>query len=297
MQDNWEVITATAEDRSLFSAPLGKQAQLIQLTGANVGALYKLVGTHVIGRASDADLRIEGNGISRHHARVSLDAGGVEFEDLGSTNGSFINGERVERRALETGDKIQLGSATVLRFGFQDEIDTDFYRLMFESASRDMLTALCNKRFFMERLRTEFAFAVRHRAPLSLIEFSIDDFHGLQAMAGPSVANGVLSLLAKAVLSIIRGEDVLAHCDAGEFAILSRGIEVADARAISERVREHVAQMAFEVEAHRPSITLCLGLAGLPHANTPSSDALIARADSALATAQARGPNSLIVAE
>jgi two-component system, cell cycle response regulator len=297
MQDNWEAITATAEDRSLFSAPLGKQAQLVQLTGTNVGALYKLVGTHVIGRASDADLRIEGNGISRHHARVTIDADGVEFEDLGSTNGSFVNGERVERCALETGDKIQLGSATVLRFGFQDEIDTNFYSMMFESASRDMLTALCNRRFFMERLRTEFAFAVRHQAPLSLIEFSIDDFRGLSATVGPFAANRMLSLLAKAVLSIIRSEDVLAHSGGGEFAILSRDIPVADARAISERVREHVAQMSFEVEPQGTSITLCLGLAGLPHPNTPSSDALIARADRALAAAQARGPNTLIVAE
>jgi two-component system, cell cycle response regulator len=297
MQDNWEAITATAENRSLFSATLGKQAQLIQLTGANVGALYKLVGTHIIGRASDADLRIEGNGISRHHARVKLDGGGVEFEDLGSTNGSFVNGERVERRELQTGDKIQLGSATILRFGLQDEIDTDFHRLMFESASRDMLTELCNKRFFLERLSTEFAFAVRHQTPLSLIVFSIDDFRRLHTTVGPFAANGVLALLAKAVLSIIRGEDVLAHCGGGSFAILSRGIQAPAARAISERVREHVAQTAFEVEGHTPSVTLCLGLAGLPHAETPSSDALIARADRALAAAQARGPNTLIVAD
>jgi len=259
--------------------------------------LYKLVGTHVIGRASDADLRIEGNGISRHHARVRIDADGVEFEDLGSTNGSFVNGERVERRVLEAGDKIQLGSATVLRFGFQDEIDSDFHRLMFESTSRDMLTELCNRRFFMERLRTEFAFAVRHQAPLSLIEFSLDDFRALSASIGPFAANGVLSSVAKAVLSIIRSEDVLAHSGGGEFAILSRGIQVADARAISERVREHVAQMSFEVESHRLSITLCLGLAGLPHPGTLSSDALIERADRALAAAQARGRNTLIVAE
>jgi two-component system, cell cycle response regulator len=297
MQDNWEAITATAENRSLFSGALGKQAQLIQLTGADVGALYKLVGTHIIGRASDADLRIQGNGISRHHARVTIDADGVEFEDLGSTNGSFINGERVERRALETGDKIQLGSATILRFGFQDMIDTDFQRLMFESASRDMLTELCNKRFFMERLSTEFAFAVRHKTPLSLIEFTIDDFRGLQAAVGPSAANSVLSTMAKAVVSIIRGEDVLAHCGGGEFAILSRGIDASAALAISERVREHVARMSFEVEGQRPSITLCLGLAGLPHADTQSHRALIARADRALAAAQTQGPNTLIVAD
>jgi two-component system cell cycle response regulator len=297
MQDNWEVITATAENRSLLSATLGKEAQLIQLTGANVGALYKLVGTHIIGRGSDADVRIEGNGISRHHARVKLDGGGVEFEDLGSTNGSFVNGERVERRELLTGDKIQLGSATILRFGFQDEIDTDFQRLMFESASRDMLTELCNKRFFTERLNTEFAFAVRHQTPLSLIAFSIDDFRGIHAAVGPFAANGVLALLAKAVLSIVRGEDVLAHCGGGEFAILSRGIHAAAARAISERVREHVAQVAFEVDGHKPSVTLCLGLAGLPHPHTPSCDALLARAAHALAEAQTRGPNTLIVAE
>ena len=44
---------------------------------------------------------------------------------------------------------------------YQDEIDEDFQRAMFESASRDALTQAYNKRFFLERLNSEFAFSVR----------------------------------------------------------------------------------------------------------------------------------------
>jgi two-component system, cell cycle response regulator len=296
MQDNWEAITATADPRAPTLAAQGKRAQLVQLAGANVGALYKLDGTLVIGRASDADLRIEGNGISRHHARVKLGDFVVEFEDLGSTNGSFVNGERVARRELQSGDKIQLGTATILKFGYQDEIDEDFHRMMFESASRDMLTELCNKRFFLERMSTEFAFAVRHGTPLSLIVFAIDDFRALQEAHGPMLGNRILAGLAKAVLSIIRTEDVLAHCGGGEFAMLSRGIEPTAALAISERVRQHVEQQPFDFEGRAGAVRVCLGLSGMPHPTTATPQEMMARAQQALELALRAG-RTVVVSE
>lgn len=283
MQDQWEANTVSALDDALASAQPGKLAQLIQLAGTNVGAVYNLAGTLVIGRASNADLRIDGTGISRHHARVRLDQQRVEFEDLGSTNGSFINGQRVERTELRPGDKIQLGSGTILRFGYQDEIDADFHRLMFESASRDMITELCNKRFFVERLSTEFAFATRHQTPLTLIVFAIEGLRRLQRRHGAGAGNELLCALGRSVLATVRSEDLVAHFGSGTFALLSLGIEPGFAPAICERLRGCAARLSLSFTPPAGSVALVFGVAGLPKEGVDTPEQLLASALRALA--------------
>lgn len=64
----------------------------------------------VIGRSRSADLYLADPDTSRRHARVVGDGGKFVLEDLASTNGTWVNGERVERRALSPGDRIQIGA-------------------------------------------------------------------------------------------------------------------------------------------------------------------------------------------
>ena len=72
----------------------------------------------VIGRGTEADLRINDPGISRRHAeiRVNESASGVEVDivDLGSTNGIIVNGHRVRQSALKAGSRIEIGSTRML---------------------------------------------------------------------------------------------------------------------------------------------------------------------------------------
>lgn len=69
----------------------------------------------VIGR-SGADLDVDDRGVSRAHARISRGAEGWTLTDLGSTNGTFLNGVRVRSAALRDGDEIRIGAATAFRF-------------------------------------------------------------------------------------------------------------------------------------------------------------------------------------
>jgi predicted component of type VI protein secretion system len=63
----------------------------------------------VIGRREDCDLRIPIGDISRKHCRLVKDDGGVRVEDLGSSNGTYRNGERVQETMLEPGDHLRVG--------------------------------------------------------------------------------------------------------------------------------------------------------------------------------------------
>ncbi len=66
-----------------------------------------------LGRSSDCDLRLPDADTSRRHARICFEGDQFVVRDLASTNGTLVNGERVDRRALVPGDRIQVGANTV----------------------------------------------------------------------------------------------------------------------------------------------------------------------------------------
>src|SRR5450755_1457684 len=63
----------------------------------------------VVGRSSDLDLVLIEDMVSRRHARFLVDGTAVTLQDLGSTNGTFVNGEKVKQSRLSPGDRILIG--------------------------------------------------------------------------------------------------------------------------------------------------------------------------------------------
>ena len=96
--------------RALLGGP-----SLVIHAGAGAGSEHPVDGEVILGRDdSSADLVIEDPGVSRRHARVATDDAGVFLEDLGSSNGTYVNGRRISGAVdLAAGDEIQVG-ATVL---------------------------------------------------------------------------------------------------------------------------------------------------------------------------------------
>jgi pSer/pThr/pTyr-binding forkhead associated (FHA) protein len=68
----------------------------------------------VIGRAADVDLRLEDRLASRRHARIESEAGRYVVSDLDSTNGTFVNERPVQFQRLQDGDRIRIGSTTMI---------------------------------------------------------------------------------------------------------------------------------------------------------------------------------------
>jgi pSer/pThr/pTyr-binding forkhead associated (FHA) protein len=72
----------------------------------------------VIGRGSEADLRINDPGISRRHAQIRVSPAGqglqIDIVDLGSTNGIMVTGQKVQQAALREGSRIEIGSTRML---------------------------------------------------------------------------------------------------------------------------------------------------------------------------------------
>ena len=295
MADDWDEKTVVSMEVAA-AAPSGrKRARLIVLAGGNVGEMYEIDPQLVLGRGREADVRLQADGISRKHARVRLEGEGVVFEDLGSTNGSFINGERVMHHALVEGDKLQIGTSVILKFTYHDELDEDFQRQMFESASRDALTQVYNKRFFLEQLESEYAYAVRHGSDLSLLMFDIDHFKQVNDTYGHLAGDYVLSELTRVVTPSIRIEDTFARYGGEEFVLLSRNNPLS-AEVVGERLRKSIEQHQFVHEGRVLKVTVSLGIACLPSTNISTPEEFIAVADKALYEAKHGGRNRLVCA-
>jgi pSer/pThr/pTyr-binding forkhead associated (FHA) protein len=82
--------------------------------GAGAGRMVALAGPVTVGRAGDADLVLADELVSRRHARIAPSGSGAVVEDLGSRNGTFVNGDAVHGPAhLIPGDQLQLGVTLV----------------------------------------------------------------------------------------------------------------------------------------------------------------------------------------
>jgi hypothetical protein len=92
----------------------GQRAYLLVMTDGAPPVQFDLGGALIsIGRASDNDVIVDDPQVSRHHCQLKLQHGAYGFADLGSRNGSFVNGEPVTEVALGPGDVIRIGSTEI----------------------------------------------------------------------------------------------------------------------------------------------------------------------------------------
>jgi DNA-binding winged helix-turn-helix (wHTH) protein len=76
--------------------------------------LLLMNGANIIGRDADAAIQIDARGVSRHHSRILISGDTATIEDLGSKNGTYVNGRRITAAVrLSQGDEIKLGAVTV----------------------------------------------------------------------------------------------------------------------------------------------------------------------------------------
>ena len=97
---------------------MASQFQLIMRQGPTPGATFTLEGDQInIGRESSNEITINDAEISRRHARLTFQGGKYVLEDLGSTNGTFVNGQRLAGpRVLKAGEVVSFGEQIVLVF-------------------------------------------------------------------------------------------------------------------------------------------------------------------------------------
>jgi diguanylate cyclase (GGDEF)-like protein len=270
---------------------------LVTLSGPQFGEVFPLVlgRPNELGRLEGLEVTLRDDGVSRRHARVTVDDRGALLEDLGSQNGTWVDGERVTSARLVDGSRLVVGAQTTLRFVHADELEARYQRRMAEGALHDPLTGLHNRRNLQDRLLGELSAAQRHGRPIAVLVADVDHFKQVNDGHGHLVGDEALKLAALALRGALRKEDVLARFGGEEFVVVARETGLAGARVLGERLRravENSRSTVGEVELH---LTVSVGVAAAerlpagPGAET--AHALLDLADRALYLAKEAGRN------
>jgi diguanylate cyclase (GGDEF)-like protein len=274
---------------------------LIVMSGNHVGEIHRLPRERaltIMGRDDAADVQILDAEVSRRHAAIRYDAKEDRFyiADLDSRNGSSLNGDGLgAEQRLTVGDKIGLGSITVLRLTSAVEPEAKYARKMYQAALRDGLTGAFNRRYLEERLESELAYARRHDTPVSLLLLDLDHFKKINDDHGHRAGDFVLSHFVRVIETAVRTEDVVARYGGEEFAVLCRDTDADQASILAERLRTVTQSRAFEHESQVIPVTVSIGIACARGPNA-EPQALVESADRALYAAKHGGRNCCRVA-
>ncbi|MGY3019768.1 two-component system, cell cycle response regulator [Thermostichus sp. OS-CIW-18] len=264
--------------------PVG--AFLTVLWGANMGMTFPLGETAVVGRSSQADIQLWDHAVSRQHCRLEREGGTYILTDLGSLNGTYVNWQRVTRLPLADRDRIQVGNS-LLQFAYYDRLAEAFFFQVAAAALYDPLTGLHNRRFFLEHLQREMAFARRHSFPLHLLYLDLDNFKLINDRWGHLAGDQALIQVARQLQDQVRQEDLLARMGGDEFALLVRGIPDSQILQLAGRLQQAV--QSLPLEGGIP-LTCSIGVASLLRLPAETSaQSFLAAADQALYQAKRQG--------
>jgi diguanylate cyclase (GGDEF)-like protein len=268
-------------------------ATLTCLTQPRLGWVYRLTETRtVLGRAESADVQLSMPGVSRAHAAICEEDGTFTLEDLGSTNGTFCRGSRLtEPVALKDRDTIRLGATVLLRFAFHDALEEKMGTELYERATRDPLTSARNRRYFTDRLDSEWPWARRHQRACTLLMIDLDHFKRINDEWGHLAGDEVLRQFVQIVHAELRQEDLFGRLGGEEFAVLCRATPAQDAAILAERLRRRVASHVFDWKGDRLPVTVSIGIATSQEGGLSTSEQLIDRADKRMYGAKREGRN------
>jgi diguanylate cyclase (GGDEF)-like protein len=259
--------------------------------GAGMGRRFALNKAELfVGRLEELDIPLEGEGLSRKHARLFRDDTGWQIEDLGSTNGTHVNDVKITKQHVNDGDLLRFGVA-ICKFLSGDNIEAAYHEEIYRLSIMDAMTAVHNKRYFLEFLEREIAVATRQQQPLSLIMVDIDHFKKINDTHGHLAGDSALKELCRRLKPRIRTTDLLARYGGEEFAVVLPNTDLAGALQVAELLRGLVEADTFTHEALKIPCTISLGVAEVDLANPGKPDELIKRADEKLYEAKHSGRN------
>ncbi len=271
----------------------------IMLMGGIPGAMLQLsaAGTR-IGRAADNSLQLPDASISRYHAMLGQDeTGQLRLTDLGSTNGTFVNGKRLPDRTpvpLKDGDRVQFGTSIVVKFVRPDPCEERFQHEMFERSVRDSLTGLYNRGYFLSEVGLLSSRSALHGLGLAILMVDVDHFKRINDTFGHDTGDRVLREVANILRSSMRGDDLVARFGGEEFvaALPVAAPDLAAERA--ERIRANLADRQIMVGGKTICMTASIGVSYAPAGRPHSVMAMISAADRGLYQAKSSGRDRVV---
>ena len=272
----------------------GAVPTLVVYGGTAQGQIFALnPGETIIGRSNAATVFIVDDQASRNHCRITLPsapAQGATLEDLGSTNGTFLNDARVVGVVpLAAGDRIAIGGH-LLRFVSMDSAERAFHQELVALGTLDPLTGLPNRRAIFGDLNNIFDLSRRHGRSMAVIICDLDHFKRVNDELGHPAGDEVLKAFAARIRGVLRDSDCAGRIGGEEFMLVLPETDLEGAGLLAERLRYALANEPVPLISGQRAVTCSLGF-GCQRASDQDSGALVARVDVALYKAKGRGRN------
>jgi diguanylate cyclase (GGDEF)-like protein len=267
---------------------------LVVYGGTAQGQIFSLsAGETIIGRSNSATVFIVDDQASRSHCRITMPgatAQGATLEDLGSTNGTYLNGAPVVGVVpLTAGDRIAIGGH-LLRFVPMDSVERAFHQELVALSTSDPLTNLPNRRAILGDLNNVFDLSRRHGRSMAVILCDLDHFKRVNDELGHPAGDEVLKAFAARIRGVLRDSDSAGRIGGEEFLLVLPETDLEGAGLLAERLRSALADEPVQLASGQRAVTCSLGF-GCQRASDQDSTALVARVDEALYKAKGQGRN------
>ena len=263
---------------------------LIQIYGKEMGRKFTLDKLQMtIGRGADSGIVCDMDNVSRTHAKIFTSGDGFFIEDLGSTNGTFVNDQEVKREKLRNGDLIKIGG-TIFKFLSGGNIEALYHEEIYQMTIVDGLTMIYNKRYLLEFLDREMARCLRYDSPLTLIMFDLDHFKRVNDDFGHLAGDYVLKKVCSEVSRRIRKEECFARYGGEEFIVVLPDTTLKRGAILAEKIRLLIEKTVFQFEDNNIPVRLSMGLVEMTEAHKTAQQ-FIKDADVKLYEAKNSGRN------
>ncbi len=291
---------STTLDKPEFTetAQVQQGACFVKIYPANVnGSMIPLNASTektVFGRGHSCDFEMLDDFASREHAAVTWKNGSYHIQDLGSTNGTYVNDRKITEQALSPGDQIRIGHH-IFKYLSSDHVEAMYHEAVFQMMTVDALTQTYNRRYFEGAFDREVTRTIRHGRTLGLMVFDIDRFKDINDQYGHLVGDEILAGLCKRIHSRIRGDEVFARIGGEEFALVCVELNQTQLLKLAEELRTLVCERPFKTSKGDIEVSVSIGVVhtnGLMP-NTPRE--LMEQADAKLYKAKDLGRNKVCI--
>ncbi|SMP70508.1 diguanylate cyclase (GGDEF) domain-containing protein [Neorhodopirellula lusitana] len=272
---------------------IGNESCLVQIYPADVidGMLLLETDCLTIGREDECDLVLEDSSVSRRHVQLIQSPEGHSLQDLGSTNGTLVNGNVIEgTHVLQTGDILSIGSF-IFKYLSAGSVESQYHETVYQSLTRDALTGAMNKRYLLESMQRELARSFRRCESLAVVMIDIDHFKGVNDTHGHLVGDEVLREFGARLLATSREDDLLARYGGEEFTLLMAGTDRDEAIETAERCRSVICSEPFATAVGPLEISASFGVALYDGKQMLTPAEVLKIADDRLYTAKRDGRN------
>ncbi len=267
-----------------------QQPLLVVMHGSLLGMTYAIRDTAItIGRTANLDIPIDDENVSRRHAEITRQDNLVKLTDLDSTNGTFVNSQRIKEAVLNDGDLILIGRV-LFKFIRSSSVENRFFGQMYALATTDFLTGIYNRQHILSRLESEFARARRYGRPLSLLLYDIDHFKHINDTFGHLAGDQLLIESSSLVAKNVRQQDFFGRLGGDEFMIICPETDLTNTVLVAQRLSQLMGKWSYSCQSRKLDFSISIGIASMSDEMRSTID-LIAKADSQMYKSKQRGRN------